>query len=134
MKITDRIAALEALVAQQTAALAEAHARLVEAHARLAARPTEKQDPFVLTRHVHRDATTGSETTYITLQNRTGEPITLPAGHEIAFFDQSEKPFKLRGREGVGRYLKPTRVGVKPIPAKAPEATEAAPSAPEAPF
>lgn len=128
MKIADRIAALEALVAQQTAALAEAHALL-------AARPTEKPDPFVLTRHVYRDATTGSETTYITLQNRTGETITLPAGHEIAFFDQSEKPFKLRGREGVGRYLKPTRVGVKPIPAKAPEAPAApAPSAPEAPF
>lgn len=126
MKIADRIAALEALVAQQTAALAEANARL-------AARPTAAPDPFVLTRHTHRDPSTGSETTYVTLQNRTGEPITLPAGHEIAFFENGS--FALRNRVGTGCYLKPTRDGVKAIPAKAPAAPAApAASAPEAPF
>ena len=126
MKIADRIAALEALVAQQSAALAEANARL-------AARPTTAPDPFVLTRHVHRDATTGSETTYVTLQNRTGETISLPAGHEIAFFEQNEKPFALRGRSGSGWYLKPTAVGVKPIPTPAAKPASApAPVAPEA--
>ena len=40
--------------------------------------------------------------------------------------------FALRNRVGTGCYLKPTRDGVKPTPAKAPAAP--APSAPEAPF
>jgi hypothetical protein len=118
-----RLAALEALVASQAAALAEANARL-------AARPALASDPFVYTLHTHRDPKSDRETTYLTLQNRTGDTITLPAGHEIAFFVQGNG-FSKSGRKGA--FLRPTRDGVKPIPARTPAAEPTAPAAAKAP-